>query len=137
LGSAPLVLIVQFKILSGKKAGAVFVARRFPVRIGRAAAADLRLEDNGVWEQHLQLDFDRASGFILTARADAPASINGQISQKAVLHNGDTIAIGSATMQFWLGETRQATLGLRETLTWVGIAGVTAAQIVIIYWLLR
>jgi hypothetical protein len=137
LGSAPLVLIVQLKILSGKKAGAVFVARRFPVHIGRAAAADLRLEDNGVWDQHLQLDFDRASGFILTARADAPASVNGQISQKTVLHNGDTIAIGSATMQFWLGETRQATLGLREALTWVGIAGVTAVQIVIIYWLLR
>ena len=52
--------MVQLKILSGKKAGTAWVARRFPVRIGRSAGADLQLEESGVWDEHLQLDFKPA-----------------------------------------------------------------------------
>jgi pSer/pThr/pTyr-binding forkhead associated (FHA) protein len=129
--------MVQFKILSGKKAGVVYVARRFPVRIGRAAAVDLRLEEDGVWEQHLQVDFDPASGFILTARADAPANVNGQPCQQSVLRNGDTIEVGSLKLQFWLSETRQGAMRLREGLTWAAIAAISLGQIALIYWLLR
>ena len=47
--------MVQFKIVSGKMAGTEQVARRFPFRIGRSAEADLRLEDDGVWDDHLEL----------------------------------------------------------------------------------
>jgi hypothetical protein len=39
-------------------------------------------------------------------------------------------------MQFWLSETRQAGLRLREGLTWAGIAAVSLGQIGLIYWLL-
>jgi len=129
--------MIQLKILSGKKAGTAWVARRFPVRIGRSAAADLQLEEDGVWDQHLRLDFNPAVGLVLTAQPDALASVNGQLVEQTVLRNGDAIEIGSSRMQFWLSETRQAGLRLREGLTWAAIAAISLGQIALIYWLLR
>ena len=70
--------MVQLKVLSGKKAGTAWVARRFPVRIGRSSAADLQLEEHGVWDQHLQLDFHPAEGIVLSALSNALAAVNGQ-----------------------------------------------------------
>src|SRR6266550_2200074 len=109
--------MVQLRILSGKKAGTAWVARRFPVRIGRSAAAGLQLEEDGVWDQHLQLDMRPAEGFLLSAQPNALTTVNGQPVEQTRLHNGDTIQIGSLKMQFWLSETRQAGLSLREWLT--------------------
>ena len=129
--------MVQLKVLSGKQAGTAWAARRFPMRIGRAATADLQSEEDGVWEKHLQLDFDPAAGLVLTAQPNALASVNGQPVQQIVLRNGDTINIGSLTLQFWLSETRQAGLRFREGLTWAGIAAISLFQIALIYWLLR
>jgi len=130
-------VIVQLKVLSGNKAGTLWLARRFPVHIGRSAAADLQLEEGGVWDQHLKLDFGAGEGFILSTQPDALASVNGQAVQHALLRNGDVIEIGSIKMQFWLGEVRQGGLRFREGLTWAGIAIVTLAQVGLIYWLLR
>jgi pSer/pThr/pTyr-binding forkhead associated (FHA) protein len=129
--------MVQLKILSGKKAGAVWTARRFPVRIGRAANADLRLEEDGIWDRHLLLQFRRADGFVLTTEPDALVAVNGEPVRVAVLRNGDSIELGALKLQFWLSETRQFGLGLRETLTWMGIALVGLGQVGLIYWLLR
>jgi pSer/pThr/pTyr-binding forkhead associated (FHA) protein len=129
--------MVQLKVLSGKKAGTSWVARRFPVRIGRSSADDLQLEESGVWQQHLKLDFIPAEGIVLSAQPDALATVNGQPVHQAVLRNGDTIEIGSLRMQFWLSETRQSGLRVREGLTWAGIAAVSLGQIGLIYWLLR
>ena len=129
--------MVQLKVLSGKKAGTTWVARHFPVGIGRAATADLQLEEDGVWDQHLRLDFDPAEGIVLTALPNALATVNGQPAQRTVLRNGDAIDIGSLRMRFWLSETQQAGLRFREGLTWAGIAAISLGQIGLIYWLLH
>ena len=129
--------MVQLKVLSGRKAGTTWVARRFPVRIGRSPAADLQLEESGVWDQHLQLDFKPAEGFLLSTQPNALATVNGQPVHQAVLRNGDAIDIGSLKLQFWLSETRQGGLRLREGLTWIGIAAVSLGQVGLIYWLLH
>lgn len=129
--------MVQFRILSGKQAGTSWVARRFPVRIGRSANSDLRLEEPGVWEQHLRLEFRRHEGFVLAAEPQALAAVNGQPLQEAVLRNGDQIELGGLKLQFWLTETRQYGLRLRELATWTGIGLVFATQVALIYWLLR
>jgi pSer/pThr/pTyr-binding forkhead associated (FHA) protein len=129
--------MVQLKVLSGKKAGTAWAARRFPVRIGRSSAADLQLEESGIWDQHLQLDFHPAEGFILSAQPNALATVNGQPVHQTVLRNGDAIALGSLRMQFWLSETRQTGLRLREGFTWAGIAALSLGQVGLIYWLLR
>jgi hypothetical protein len=129
--------MVQLKVLSGKKAGTAWVARRFPVRIGRSPAADLQSEEDGVWDQHLRLEFDPATGLVLTAEPNALASVNGQPVQQAVLRNGDVIHLGSLRLQFWLAETQQAGLRFREGLTWAAIAFISLGQIAIIYLLVR
>ncbi len=129
--------MVKLKILRGKKAGDFWVARRFPVRIGRAAAADLRLEEDGVWDRHLLLDFDRAKGFILSAEAEALASLNGQPMIQSPLRNGDVIELGAARLQFWLAETRQGGLRFREGLVWAMVAAISLVQVALIYWLLN
>jgi len=102
--------MVQLKILSGKMAGATWVARRFPVRVGRSPGADLQLEEDGVWDEHFEIILDPTTGFVLETHPDAQVSANGQPVQSAVLRNGDLIEIGSMKMRFWLTETRQRAL---------------------------
>jgi pSer/pThr/pTyr-binding forkhead associated (FHA) protein len=129
--------MVQLKVLSGKKAGTTWVARRFPVSIGRSADADMQLEEHGVWDQHLQLDFNPAEGIVMSVQPNTLATVNGQPAHQAILRNGDVIDIGSLRMRFWLSETRQTGLRFREWLTWVGIAAISLGQVGLIYWLLR
>ena len=125
--------MIQLKILSGKMAGTERVARQFPFHIGRSPAADLQLEEDGVWDQHVKLAFDAANGFVLSTHSNALATINGQAFHEVVLHNGDALEIGALKICFWLGETRQASLRLREWLTWAALALITAGQVVLIY----
>jgi pSer/pThr/pTyr-binding forkhead associated (FHA) protein len=129
--------MVQLKFLSGKKAGTAWVARRFPVRIGRSAGADLQLEESGVWDEHLQLDFKPAEGIVLSVQPNALVAVNGQAVQQTVLRNGDSIDLGSSKLQFWLADTRQTDLRLREGVTWAAIAAISIGQLGLIYWLLH
>lgn len=128
--------MVQLSILSGKQAGSQWVARRFPVRIGRSAEADLRLDEAGVWDQHAQIRLKSREGFELRAENDALVSVNGEPFRSGLLRNGDRIELGAAKLQFWLAESRQRGLGSREMLTWVGIALVSLGQVALVYWLL-
>jgi pSer/pThr/pTyr-binding forkhead associated (FHA) protein len=129
--------MVQFNILSGKKADAQSAARRFPFRIGRAPGSDLQLDDDGIWDQHLTLEFNRQKGFTLTTAPNALVNINGGPVQTAVLRNGDIIILGSAKLQFWLAAASQRGLRPREAFVWALLAAVTAAQFALIYWLIR
>ena len=129
--------MVQFNILTGKKAGAQPAARRFPFRIGRAPGNDLQLDDDGIWDQHLTLEFNRQKGFTLATASNALAAINGEPVQTAILRNGDVITLGSAKLQFWLAAARQHSLRLREAFVWGLLVAITAAQFALIYWLIR
>jgi pSer/pThr/pTyr-binding forkhead associated (FHA) protein len=129
--------MIQLNILSGKKAGDQSVARLFPFCIGRASENNLQLEDDGVWDQHLALEFRKSEGFLLTTAPNALATVNHQPVQSVLLRNGDVIAIGSAKLQFWLGATRQRGLRAREFFVWTILAVVTASQLALVYWLIR
>lgn len=117
-------------------AGTDITARHFPFRIGRAASAHLQLEEQGVWDQHLELTLDRTSGFSVATAPDALVTINGQPVRECVLRNGDTIEIGALKIRFWLSSVRQYGLFIRETLVWISFVALMAAQIALIYWLL-
>jgi pSer/pThr/pTyr-binding forkhead associated (FHA) protein len=129
--------MIQFNILSGRKAGAVLAARHFPFRVGRAPGNELQLDDDGVWDQHLTLEFNRREGFTLVTAPQALAAVNGEPVQAAVLKSGDIITVGSAKFQFWLAAARQRGLHLREAFVWTLLVAVTAAQFALIYRLLR
>ncbi|HUA69016.1 MAG TPA: FHA domain-containing protein [Candidatus Saccharimonadales bacterium] len=129
--------MVQFKILSGKKAGAQPVARHFPFRIGRAAANNLQIEDDGVWDQHAVLEFHKHEGFKLVTTANALAAVNGESVQDKILRHGDIITLGSAKLQFWLAAARQRGLRTREFFVWALLILVTLGQFLLIYRLLQ
>ncbi len=128
--------MLQFKILSGKQAGTSWVARRFPVQVGRGPGADLRLEEDGLWDHHARLDFQPEQGVILRTQGEALATVNDLPVQQAVLRNGDLVELGSLKLQFWLSETRQGGLALRDALTWGAVALAILLQISLLYWLL-
>ena len=128
--------MVQFKILSGKMAGSVVTARHFPFQIGRAAEADLSLEEPGVWDNHLEIRFEPRDGFIAVPLGEALVTVNGEPAPQFRLRNGDRIEMGAALLQFWLGETRQRGLRASEWLAWGIITLVTGLQIWLIARLL-
>jgi len=128
--------MIQLNILSGKKAGSRTVVRRFPFRVGRAPDNDLQLGDDGVWDEHLTLGFERG-GFNLAVAPGALTAVNGGPFQNGTLRNGDIITVGSARLQFWLAAARQRGLRARELFVWALTAAVTAAQFALIYWLIR
>ena len=128
--------MVQLQILSGKKAGADWVARHFPVRVGRTAANDFSLEDEGVWDRHLEIAILSGEGFLLRTHPDALASVNGRPANETILRNGDLIQIGSVQIRFWLVPARQYSLRFREGVTWLTLGLLCTGQIAVIYWLL-
>jgi hypothetical protein len=125
--------MVQLKILSGKMAGTEHSARHFPFRLGRAASADLRLEEDGVWDFHAELALDTGRGFVVSAKPDALMMVNGHPSREAVLRTGDELDLGALRVRFLIGSTRQRSLRFREWLTWTAFALITAGQLVLIY----
>ncbi len=128
--------MVQLRILSGKKAGTHWGARRFPVRIGRSATNDLPLEEDGIWDEHFELTLDRAGGFVLAACRDALVTVNHEPAQTVRLRNGDSIEVGAVRMRFWLGEARQRGLRLREWFVWTLVLAVSLGEVAV-YWLLQ
>ncbi|HEX5221158.1 MAG TPA: FHA domain-containing protein [Verrucomicrobiae bacterium] len=129
--------MIQFQILSGKQAGVFWNARRFPVRIGRASGSDLRLDDDGVWEEHFQLSLNPAEGFAVTVHPGAIVTVNQAPVQTARLRNGDIITAGSAKLCFRIADNRQRGLRLREWFVWTLIVTVCLSQVALIYWLLQ
>ena len=117
-------------------AGSQCEARHFPFVIGRSPSAQWRVEEEGVWDQHLQIQLHAAQGCTLSIQPQAIASLNGQVVQEAVLRNGDIIGMGATQIRFLIGPTRQRSLRLREWLTWTALTILCLGQVTLIYWLL-
>jgi len=128
--------MIQFQILSGSRSGSTNLIQHFPCSIGRATACNLRLEDAGVWDQHLQVELT-PDGFVLHLHSPALGTVNGQPFQQLLLRNGDQIEIGSVKLKFWLSEASQIRLRWREALTWVALAALAIGQGFLIYRLLQ
>lgn len=128
--------MLQLQILSGKQAGHLWEARHFPVRVGRVAGSDLCLEDDGVWDEHFQLTTDAETGFTLVAHSGALVTVNQTPATTVRLKSGDIITAGAVKMSFYLSETRQRGLRLRESIVWALIVGVSLGQLLLIRWML-
>ena len=129
--------MIQILILTGKKAASRLIANHFPFRIGRAAGNDLQLGDDGIWDQHLTIEFHPQQGITLTAAPNALVTVNSQPVQTALLHNGDVITLGAAKLQFWLATVRQHGLRLREGLVWALLFLVALCEVFLIYRLVH
>ena len=128
--------MIQFNVLSGKMAGQQWDARHLPVRIGRAADCDLRLEEDGVWDRHAELRLSREEGFLLAVQAQTVLTVNNQPTQTARLRNGDLVQIGSVRLQFWLAPAQQRGLRLREWSVWALVAAISVLEVATAWWFL-
>lgn len=97
----------------------------------------LRLEDPGVWDQHVEITCDREQGVTARVQAPALARLDGEAFEATVLRSGDILEIGGVRVQFWLAPAEVVTPWLREGLTWVGIGMVAALEIGLAYWIAR
>ena len=127
--------MVQLDILSGKKAGAQWVARRFPFCLGRSPEAALVLEEPGVWDRHAEFSMRSGEGIVVSAATDASVIVNGEPVRQTTLRNGDLIEAGSVKLRFGLGPVRQRGLQVREAIIWLGLAALCLGQVALIYWL--
>lgn len=129
--------MVQLRIVSGKMAGAESVVRHFPFRIGRSPSANFRIEDTGVWDDHLTLCLAAGHSIEMNVHAGALATINGEAAAATPLRNGDVIGLGAVRLQFALSPASQKTLVAREIFFWLGLSAVCLLQVRLIYWLLN
>ena len=127
----------QFEVLSGTTAGGTWLARRFPLNIGRSTTSDIRLEDPGVYEEHATLCLDDQRRLQLAVHEPALAALNGQPTTSAPLRNGDHLTLGSASLRIWLAPVRQAHLRWGEACLWALWIGAAGAQILLMRWLWR
>jgi predicted component of type VI protein secretion system len=128
--------MLQLQVLSGSKAGQSFSFKRYPVRVGRSSAADLSLDEDGVWDSHFEVTFTK-EGLLLKTCPNAWVTVNEESVNERLLSNGDVISIGALKLRFGLSAMRQRSLALREWATWAGLAGICLLQVWMIYWLIR
>jgi len=127
--------MVQLSILTGKQAGNQTIVRRFPFSVGRSPGNHLQLDEAGVWDKHLTLEWVDAVQLVVLAESGALVAVNQEPVVEAVLRNGDILSVGSVKFQFWLAPTRQRGLKLREAMVWGLLVTVTLGQLALIYWL--
>ena len=129
--------MILLQILTGQQAGTRWVARRFPVRVGRGPANDLRLEEDGVWDRHCELTFDSAQGILLAVQPNALLTVNQEnVPTPHRLHNGDSIELGSVRFRFWLSDPVLRSSRLREGSVWTLVVAICLAQVALVYWLM-
>lgn len=127
--------MIELRILAGTQAGGQWSPRRFPVRIGRHPDCDLVLQDPGVWDEHVEIAHDAASGFYMTPLSEGAVIVNQHPVESAVLRSGDTLTLGGAVVQFWLAPARQRYFRMLEGAIWLAWLALFAAQVALILWL--
>jgi hypothetical protein len=128
--------VVQLQLLSGNRGGTLFRSSHFPIRAGREAGLDLPLDDLGAWQRHFLIDW-KPEGLVLEAEPDALLLLNDTPVRRAILRNGDIIALGALKIRFSLTPVRQSSLALREWLTWIALAALCLGQVALVYELIR
>ena len=129
--------MILFQILSGEQAGNDIVVRRFPFTLGRDADVDLQTTDDGVWDRHLKIEFQRGEGFHFFAQPGALLLVNGERIESGLLRNGDQLELGLMRLRFWLASSEQERLYWREAIIWAALIALFGLQTGIIVLLLR
>lgn len=125
--------MIQLHLLSGRTAPATLAAPHLPATLGRDAGCDLCLEEDGVWDRHLEFSATVSHQIRLQSATGAFTAVNGQPLQDALLCSGDLIEIGGVRLRFGLAPVRQRSLVWREASTWIALGALAAGQIALIY----
>lgn len=130
--------MIRLEILSGKLAGQIVLARRFPFQIGRSAPAELPLAEPGVWDRHCQIEYRPSEGFWINPLGAAEVRVDDVPVEGATrLPNSSELALGSVRLRFSLADPVPRGLRLREALTALFLVAVVVGEVWLIYWLPR
>jgi pSer/pThr/pTyr-binding forkhead associated (FHA) protein len=70
------------------------------VRVGRSIAADVRLDDASVSRRHALLITEQDGIHLVDDRSLNGVEVNGERVPRAILSNGDVIAVGRVRLRF-------------------------------------
>lgn len=129
--------MVEIWMLEGKQAGAWWMARHFPVRIGRDPECDVALDDPGVWDHHVELDYERDAGFLARPLSDGIVLVDDQPVGAVPVRNGSTLRLGGALLQFWIAPAAQRAFTVLEACLWTGLLLLCAGEVWLMLWLAR
>lgn len=128
--------MIRLEILSGKSAGQIVLARRFPFQIGRSVPAELQLAEPGVWDRHCQIEYRPADGFWVNPLGEAQVRVDDiPVTGATRLQNSAELALGSVRLRFSLTDPVPRGLRLREALTALFLVAVVVGEVWLIYWL--
>jgi pSer/pThr/pTyr-binding forkhead associated (FHA) protein len=127
--------MIQLRIVSGKRSGEIIRVKKFPWAVGRRPDVQLQLEDEGVWDKHMEICIEESDGFYAVILGAARGMLNGVPFTKKLLHNGDIIQLGAAKIEFRLADTRLRNWKMREWALGAAIVLLFLSQVAIIYWL--
>ncbi len=111
------------------------VSNRLPVRVGRGAENELRLEDDGVWDSHASIDATPNGFFRLVALKEAIVYLNGEPVKDERIKVGDMIELGRARICFQLPPSRPRGLAFREFILWTAMLLLILGELILMFWL--
>lgn len=121
--------MVLLQVISDREPPRRVLVQKFPFRVGRSERNDLRLQDPGVWAEHLVLEVDLAAGEVRAAAStEAVTLLNGERVSSACLRSGDLIQLGSSRIGFSLSPPPQKPLAKAEFFAWALVAGAALVQ---------
>jgi diguanylate cyclase (GGDEF)-like protein len=85
-------------VLAGENLGRMYRIEQAEVVMGRAAEANIRLEDDGVSRRHAKICQQDGEVWVEDMKSANGTIVNGQTVQRAVLRDGDKIQMGSTTI---------------------------------------
>lgn len=112
--------MIELRILDGKMAGQIVVARHFPFSVGRSPDADLCLLEDGVWDNHLVLALSDKNQVLLQAGGPGGLEVNGKEVTEAVMRVGDVLRLGSVRIECEFSPVKQVSQVWREYALWGG-----------------
>lgn len=129
--------MIQLRVLNGRRAGTEYLARDFPVTVGRASGNTVRLAEPGIWDQHLEIQLTETRSFLLSKHDEASATLNDEplTDEARPVRNGDRIGLGELQLQFSLSPTSQRNPKILETFFWATLVLIALTQVVVIYFL--
>ena len=127
--------MTKLLIESGRRAGEIIHITKFPWSIGRNSSMNLHLDDEGIWDKHVEIVLKEGSGFYAVVPSSVRALINRVPFTENLLRNGDILQLGAVRIQFRFAETQLRQWKVRELFFWISIVLLFLFQITIIYWL--
>lgn len=121
--------MVQFEVFRSGQKPVVHPVAALPCRIGRSGKCGLRLQEPGIWEEHVELSQGADDSFQISRVGEGSLILNGESRDDGRLVNGDTIELGATKLRFWLTPVRPRSQVAGDWMFWALVSTVLIAMV--------